>query len=329
MAIEIQVTTPYQVLTNQEIASWAITSGGKQLTEQSIFEKTGIKRRFIAQNGETVLDMGIDAVKSLQTRSISPDMVFFSTSYPNGTNNASRLVEHFQFPSDGFINIHAACSGFGLALATIAERKTRFSGNQTLIVASEKYSPTLVNLESGQDDPSLSQTIFSDGASAMLFTPDEDLEILNAVNYAFSKGVSECLRMPIDYNLVRHPSMVIDAPTSPNSYLWMDGRSVYEAVRTTLPDLIMDSINGAKLEPRQIRMIIPHQASRHMIDALAKRLPTLDFYRDLEDGNWSSASIPKAMARALDEGAIVKGDRLVLAGFGAGLFASVVVVQLN
>ena len=91
----------------------------------------------------------------------------------------------------------------------------------------------------------------------------------------------------------------------------------------------MNSIKGAKLEPRQIKMVIPHQASRHMIDALAKRLPALDFYRDLEDGNWSSASIPKAMARALDEGAIGTGDKLVLAGFGAGLFASVAVVQLN
>lgn len=329
MAIEIQVATPFQVLTNQEIASWGVMSGRKSLTEQSIFEKTGVEKRFIAQGDQTVLDMGIDAVKSLQSPLVAPDMVFFSTSYPNGVNNAYRLIEHFQFPSDGFINIHAACSGFGLALATIAERKARFSGNQILIVASEKYSPTLVNLRSGQDDPSLSQTIFSDGAAAMLFTPDEDLEVLNAVNYTFPKDMSTCLRMPINYSLVRHPAILIDVPLSSTGYFWMDGKVVYEAVRSTLPDLIMDSIKGAKLEPNQIRMVIPHQASRHMIDALAKRLPTLDFYRDLEDGNWSSASIPKAIAKALDESAISKGDRLVLAGFGAGLFASVAIVQLN
>lgn len=326
MAIEIQVVSPVQVLMNQEIASWDVSVSGKPLSEQAIFDKTGVKRRFIAD--ETVLEMGLKAAQLLPL-SPSPDMAIFSTSYPDGTNNAFELVNQLNLLTDGCMNVHAACAGFTLSLSYIFENENRFSQKRILLIASEKYSPTLVDLRSDHDDPSLSQTIFSDGAVAMSFTEGEDIKILNASSYSFPKERSACLRMPVDYGLVRHPALTVDIPASENGYFWMDGRAVYEGIREIVPHLITKTIAGAGLETQQIRMVIPHQASRHMIDALAKRLPTLDFYRDLEDGNWSSASIPKAMARALGEGAISKGDRLVLAGFGAGLFASVAVIQLN
>lgn len=326
MAIEIQVFSPVQVLTNQEIASWGVMSGGKPLTEQSIVEKTGTNRRFIAD--ETVLEMGLKAAQLLPL-SPPPDMVIFSTSYPDGANNAFELVSQLNLLTDGCMNVHAACAGFTFSLNYIFENENRFSRKRILLIASEKYSPTLVDLRSDHDDSSLSQTIFSDGAVAMSFTEGEDMKILNSSNYSFPKERSACLRMPVEYGLVRHPVLTVDIPASENGHFWMDGKAVYEGIRETVPGLITTAIERAGLEMQQIKMVIPHQASRHMIDALAKRLPTLDFYRDLKDGNWSSASIPKAMARALGEGAVGKGDKLVLAGFGAGLFASIAVVQLN
>lgn len=328
MAIEIQSYTPGSILTNEEIASWGIISNGKLLTPQAIFEKTGVRRRFIAGKDETVLDMAIRAVQGLQTPP-SPDMVFFSTSYPDGVNNVAQVIERFNLQPDGCLNVHAACSGFGLALPFISERDDRFRKNQILVISSEKYSPTIVDLRSGQTDPSLAQTIFSDGATAMSFRVGEDIEILNSSNHTFPRNASDCLRMPINYDLVRHPALVANIPPSTNGLFWMDGIGVYGAIRAALPDLIIDSIRGAKIDPKQIRVVIPHQASRHMIDTLAKGLPFLDFYRDLEDGNWSSASIPKALAKAFGEGAIGKGDKLVLASFGAGLLASIAVIQLN
>lgn len=326
MALEIITYFPEQILTNQEIASWGVKSGGKLLTEQAIFDKTGVKRRFIAV--ETVLEMGLQAAQALPSLQVA-DMVFFSTSYPDGVNNAYEVVKNLKSRADGCMNVHAACSGTTLALSYVFEHLNLFSGRRILLVASEKYSPTLIDLRSGQDDPSLSQTIFSDGAAALAFTEGQDLKILNSLNYSFPREKSNCLRMPINYDLIRHPALTIDIPASENGYFWMNGKAVYEGIRETIPGLINTAIERAGLEDRQIKMVIPHQASRHMIDALAKRLPTLDFYRDLEDGNWSSASIPKAMARALGDGAIGKGDKLVLAGFGAGLFASVAVIQLN
>lgn len=328
MALEITTYYPKQVLTNEEIASWEVPKGRKPLTAQSIYEKVGVKRRYAAEADETVLSMGIQAVQALPSWP-QPDALFFSTSYPDGFNNAYEMVRSLNSTADGCINIHAACSGFTLGLNHIWENRDHFSGKKILMVASEKYSPTLTDLRSDHADPSLAQTIFSDGAVAMSFTEGKDMKILNALSYSFPVGKSAFLRMPVNYDLVRHPALTVDIPVSENSYFWMDGKAVYEGVRETVPGLVRSVIEGAGLEETQIKMVIPHQASRHMIEALSKRLPGLQIYSDLEDGNWSSASIPKAMWKALNEGAITNGDKVVLAGFGAGLFASVVVAQLN
>ncbi len=134
--------------------------------------------------------------------------------------------------------------------------------------------------------------------------------------------------MPIDYAAVRHPALVINVPSDTDKF-WMDGGGVFKAVVRTLPNMIMSTIKEAKLEPNQIRLVIPHQASKPMLNGIAEKLPSLELYHDLEEGNFSSASILKALGKALEQGALRRGDRLVLAGFGAGLFASVVVIQLN
>lgn len=198
MALEIGTYFPERVLTNEDIASWNVRLGGKLLTAQSIFEKVGVKRRFIAGEDETALFMGVKAVKSLPNFLESPDMVYFSTSYPDGVNNAEVLIRHFGYTADGFENVHAACSGSTFSLSHIFKNKERFLGKRILLVASEKYSPALVDLRSDDTDLSLAQTIFSDGAVAMSFTEGQDLKILNALNYSFPKEESACLRMPVN-----------------------------------------------------------------------------------------------------------------------------------
>lgn len=257
MALEIGTYYPEQVLTNEEIASWKVPKGRKPLTAQSIYEKIGVKRRFITGEDETALDMGIKAVKSLPNFLESPDMVYFSTSYPDGDNNAEELVRYFDYTPDGFKNIHAACSGFTLSLSQIFENRERFLGKRILLVASEKYSPTLVDLRSDDADPSLAQTIFSDGAVAMSLTEGRDMKILNALSYSFPVEKSACLRMPVNYDLVRHPALTVDIPHSENGHFWMDGTAVYEGVREIVPGLIDTAITGAGLESRQIKMVIP------------------------------------------------------------------------
>lgn len=327
MAIEIKTYFPEKVLTNEEIEEWHINIRGKHLTAQALYDKLGIQRRFLTT--ESILDMEINAINCLPAPP-SPDVVYFSTSYPNGVNHAEELIRSFGFTVDGFKNIHAACSGFTLALADIYQGRERYAKDRRILIASsEDYAPYLIDLNSGMEDLSLSQTIFSAGATSFTFQVGKDMEIHSAINFAFPKDKSRSLKMPLNYNLVRHPALTVDIPPSDTNYLWMDGGAVYKAVNSILPDVIVACVKDAKLNPRQIKLIIPHQASKPMLDGLSDRLPDFDLYRDLEDGNWSSASIPKATNKALKEGAIGKGDFVVFAGFGAGLFASVAVVKLN
>ncbi len=327
MTLEIAAYFPEQVLTNEQIASWGIQTGGKPLTTEAIFKKVGVKKRYLADDAQNVLDMGLRAMKALSSLQ-GVDMIFFSTSYPDGVNNASEIARSNP-TADGCVNIHAACSGFTLGLNHIWKNRERFLGKRILFVASEKYSPTLVDLRLNQDDPSLSQTIFSDGAAAIIFTAGQDLKILYASNYSFPREKSMCLRMPVNHELVRHPALTVNIPPSENGHFRMDGKAVYEQVRETVPVLIKTAIERAGLDKKDIKLVIPHQASRHLLEALTRRLPGLQTYSDLEDGNWSSASIPKAMRQAINEGVITAGDKIVLAGFGAGLFTSITVAELG
>lgn len=335
-SIKTAIYLPEDRLTNAEIASWGLkTSQGKNFDAESVYSKTGVENRFVAKPEETVSDMGVVAARSL-VRNTNPaliDFVFFSTSYPNGIDNASEATKSLGLSPDGYVNVHAACSGSTVALSYMHRHRERFTGKHVLLIASEKYSPAVVDLRiDPSGDPSFSQTIFGDGAAAEIIVLGENLEILSSTEYGFPRDVSGCLRMPIDKTKVRHPAIEIDIPTPTNGKFQMDGQAVYLTLRDSLPELVQKGIKLAGLEPSQIALIIPHQASRHMLDSLTKRLPhplSERIYYDLQDGNLSSASIPKALDRAQKTGSVARGDKVVLAGFGAGLYASIVVAELG
>lgn len=334
MALEIGTYYPKQVLTNEEIASWniAISRDGealRTLTEEGIFRKVGVLGRHIAEAGENVVSMGVQAARKLVIEGEDVDFIFFSTSHPNGKDNGLEFIDTLKLtPKKGYLNVHAACSGYTLALSEIARDGSHFEGKSILVVGSEIYSPTIPDLRE-EKDPSLSQTIFSDGAAATKFVYEKDLRVLSFKNYQFPEDVADSLKMAVDPDLVRGPAITVPIPKSDTGKFWMDGGRVYNAVIASLPQLIMDTVNDATFQPEDISLLVPHQGSRHMLEGLAKRLPGFNVFSDIEWGNFSSASIPKALLRAADENLVKKGDKLVLAGFGAGLFASVSVVQLN
>lgn len=323
---------PPSVLTNEEIASWGITTeSGKFLSSEDIFKKVGVLRRSIANDRETAFAMGKHAASFVVNQATtSIDAVLFTTSYPTGQHNSTEIIRTFHLEADDAIDIHAACSGFALALTYLKDNEARFLDKGILIVASEKYSTTLPDLQSGEKDPSLSQTIFADGAITISFVYDKDLRVLGYKNYRFPDEVASSICMPIDYDLVRQPALVVDVPLQSGKF-WMDGKKVYETMVQLHPKQLLGTLESVGLTPDDIALVIPHQASLPMLDGVAKRLPSLKgkILYDLADGNYSSASIPKALMQALREQRVKPGDIVVFDGFGAGLFASIVVAQLG
>ena len=104
---------------------------------------------------------------------------------------------------------------------------------------------------------------------------------------------------------------------------------VYKTMRVGIPELVKE-IDMNSLSNGKVQMIIPHQGSGHMVDIISQQLKDgfPPVFKDIEEGNFSSASLLKAMERAIREGKLKKG-RVLLVGFGAGLLAVSVDVMLG
>lgn len=327
---------PSDALTNGEIETWnVVTPGGHILTAHGIEQRTGILRRYRTNNAEDSYAMGRKAALMALRHDIDTqpvDAVFVSTSYPTGVNLSETYSRSFgALHPELSLDIYAACSGFTRGLYHLRKHEDQFLGKKILFVSTEHYSPTLEDIENEgiSADPSLAQTIFSDGAAATIFRYGDNFNILGRpVKKKLPRELEDAIRMPIRKNLMIGNYITEDVPVS-NGKFEQKGLDVYQAVRTYIPQIIREAIDKSGINPKDIKLIIPHQASIHVLEALVKKMPEYSFMFDIEDGNFSSASILKALMKAIHDKQILKGDNIVLAGFGAGLFASVVVVEFH
>lgn len=321
---------PQKTLTNEEIESWQVkTPGGNLLTAENILKRTGVERRHIATKAETIEQMGLAVAEQAMDKKRRAGLLIATTSYPD-RNLSQYLIDTKNYSSLVNIDIYAACSGFVRGLNFIKTHENTFMGHSVLMVASEKYSDKVFDLKKGvEDDPSLAQTIFSDGAVAMHFIYGKDLRVLSGKNKKLPGDLTSSIQMPIDRSKMRPMYIEESVPNSASGKFEQDGKTVYRAVIENVPKLIRETLDKAHLKEKDIKLVIPHQGSGHIIDGLQKHLPNMQVFSDIEDGNFSSASIPKALFKAREEGLIHRKDKVVLAGFGAGLFASVAVVEFH
>ncbi len=326
---------PEEFITNEQIEQWGIqTQSGNLLTASDIQKRIGIERRYKAGPNESVIDMGIKAARATGNLD-DVDVIFASTSYPIGKNVSHEIGRHLKIKPKFHLDIHAACSGFVLGLAYMKEHEEDFQGKKVLFVTTEKYSHTLADLREGgiNIDPSMAQLIFSDGAVACVFEFGKDIRVLGYENKTIklSKTFENCICMPIDRSLMQMPFLEEPVPDSASGRFEQKGASVIRGVISSVPDLNKTVVKNLRLQASDIKLVIPHQATAQMIDSLSEKMPEYTLLKDLQDGNFSSASIPKAWARAIKEGKIQQEDTILLSGFGAGtdLFASSAVVKLG
>lgn len=327
--LAIGIYRPQTVITNEEVQGWGLrTAHGMPVTPQFIQEKLGIERRYVAGEGETVVSMAAAALREALeiARPDGIDILQFSASHAPGQFLAGVLEREIGLAVPEKFDVYAACSGLVRGLTCLAKREAMGLlkvGDWVAMVASEQYHPTLYDLrdpEQFRQDPSMSQLIFSDGAAAWVFRWGVDLVVEDYRNFRFPSQYQSLIRMPV--GVPRHPHYIEEAvPFAPKFV--MDGPGVYRAVMKFLPSLVNELAGQAR------PLVVLHQASGKVLDGLGERLDQygLSLYRDLAEGNFSSVSIPKAMARAVAEGSVKKGDTVVLAGFGAGMFASVARVR--
>ena len=312
---------PGRIVTNKELEQMVETS------DEWIRERTGIGERHVSV-GETVVTLGSEAAcKALEQagkRAEEIDLILVATCSPEQylpccacqVQAAIGAVNALAF------DVNAACSGFLFALNTAdAYLRTGLAEN-ALVIGSEVLSKLVDWTDRG------SCILFGDGAGAVVVERCEASPgILGRALHSDGTGggVLQCGARELTTPYARTSAAKTDQKQQTDDrehYIQMDGQEVYRFATRRVPQCIEEALSDAGLAVPDIDMFVLHQANARIIDAVAKRLHAdrEKFPTNLERvGNLSSASIPVLLDELHRQGKLHRGDRIVLAGFGAGL----------
>ena len=300
---------PERILTNAELATRIDTS------DEWIVQRTGIRERHVAAEGEFTSHLAIKAARAalhharLDAQSI--DLIVLATSTPDNTFPATAVAvqEGLGINHGAAFDLQAVCSGFVFALATADNFLRAGAYKRALVIGAETFSRILDWNDRG------TCVLFGDGAGAVV------LEAQTEAGKSSDRGVlTTHLRSD-----GRHKSkLYVDGgPSSTQTVglLRMEGREVFKHAVGMITDVIVDAFNATGLTADDIDWFIPHQANKRIIDASAHKLHiapqkvvlTVDLH-----GNTSAASIPLALAVAVKDGRVKKGDLLLFEAMGGG-----------
>lgn len=301
---------PERVITNDDLSQTVDTS------DEWIYSRTGIKRRHLS-TGENTSQLCIEVAKRLIEKSgtdpLDIDIIIVGTITPDYcTPSTACLVQGAIGASNAFaFDISAACSGFVYAMST-ADKFIK-SGNykKALVLGAE----TLSKIVDWKDRSTC--VLFGDGAGGAILSATDKGGILAEDLHAMGEdGLKLTAGEKLPNNMVYTPEREND------SYLSMDGRAIFNFSTKVVPQSIMTVAEKGKVSLDDVKYIVPHQANSRIIDVVARKLklPKEKFYLNIEEyGNTSAASIAIALGEMGNKGMLEKGDKIIIAGFGAGL----------
>lgn len=300
---------PKRIVTNQDLANIMDTS------DEWITTRTGIKTRHIATE-ETTTSLSVGAAKkALEDAGIQPeelDLIIAATVTSDNIIPMLSAQVQAEIGADNAtaFDINAACSGFLFEL-TIADAYMKAGrSKKALLIGAE----TLSKIMDWNDRSTC--VLFGDGAGAVVVSNEED-SVLGIVQGAKGK---DGMALSCINRTTSNP--FAGKEPAPLSYVHMDGQAVYKFAVKTVPTAINQALEQAGVSPEEVSCYVLHQANIRIIEAVAKRLkqPMEKFPTNLQDcGNISAASVPILLDRVCKDGMIKAGDKVVLAGFGAGL----------
>ena len=300
---------PSRVLSNADLSRMVDTS------DEWIMQRTGIRERRIAAEGETTSDMGLAAARAalaaagVDAQSI--DLIVLATSTPDNTFPASAVSVQagLGMTHGAAFDLQAVCSGFVFALATVDGLIKTGGFKRALVIGSETFSRILDWKDRG------TCVLFGDGAGAVVVEAQmqpgtrEDRGILTS--HLRSDG--------------RHKSkLYVDGgPSSTQTvgHLRMEGRAVFKHAVAMVTDVIEEAFKATGYTAEDVDWFVPHQANKRIIDDTAKKLglaPEKVILTVDRHGNTSAASIPLALSVAIADGRIKRGDLVMLEAMGGG-----------
>jgi 3-oxoacyl-[acyl-carrier-protein] synthase-3 len=312
---------PEKILTNSELERMVDTS------DEWIVSRTGIKERRLAAENETTSDMAsLAAMRAMQNANITPDqidLIIVATLTPDMMfPSTACLVQHkIGARRSAAFDIEAACSGFIYALEIGQQFIMTRTYNTVLVIGAEKLS-TIVDWTDRN-----TCVLFGDGAGAAILQHRPDAHGLLTACMGAEGDKAELLCMPGGGS--KFPTT---AETVANRlhYLRMDGKETYKNAVTAMVTAGQEALRRCEIDISQIKCIIPHQANRRIIDAVADRLgakPEQVFINLEKYGNTSAASVAIALEEAVRTERIKQGDLVLLVVFGAGLTWAAAVIE--
>ena len=287
---------PEKILDNEALSKLVDTS------DEWIRSRTGIRRRHIAGEKETVAFMAGEAAKAaLQNAKLNGSAVELILAATMSAEEAmpgvaARVQQTIGAKGAASFDINSACTGFLAALNTAQTYIEAGIYKTVLVVGAEKLS-SLVDWNDRN-----SCILFGDGAGAMVLKADPEGLYVQVSHSEGEKG------------------QALTAPK--NGFLQMDGRAVFEFAVSRVPEVIREVLKKAGIEKEEVDFYLLHQANRRIISAAVKRLGLEEerFPMNMEEyGNTSAASIPIPLYEENRRGKLKKDSLLVLSGFGGGL----------
>ncbi len=300
---------PARVMTNAELAKTVDT------TDEWIVQRTGIRERRIAAEGEYTSDLAVkaaDAALSMAGMVADEiDLIVCATSTPDETfpATATRIQTQLGMTRGAAFDVQAVCSGFVYGLAVADNFIRAGQANTALVIGAETFSRIL----DWQDRSTC--VLFGDGAGAVV------LQGVESNGGSKARGV---LSTHIYSDGRHHDALYVDggpSTTGTAGHLRMDGREVFRHAVVRMAEAIDTALEANGLTPGDIDWLVPHQANLRIIEAMARRLNlpsdrvvvTVDRH-----ANTSAASIPLALCQAVHDKRIQQGDLILMEAMGGG-----------
>lgn len=300
---------PAKCLTNEDLAKVVDTS------DEWIVQRTGIKQRHIAAEGELTSDLGLKAAQAaLESAGVDAqdiDTIILATATPDNTFPASAVTIQAALGINhgAAFDVHAVCSGFVYALATADAYIKSGMAKRCLVIGAETFSRIL------DWEDRTTCVLFGDGAGAVV------VEGREASGTVEDRGI---LTSHLRSDGRHKEKLFVDggpSSTQTTGHLRMEGREVFKHAVGMITDVIEDAFTATGLSADDLTWFIPHQANKRIIDASARKLniapekvvTTVD-----KHGNTSAASIPLALDTAVRDGRVKDGDVVLLEAMGGG-----------
>lgn len=310
---------PEKVLTNDDLAKTVDTS------DEWIVQRTGIKQRHIAAEGQVTSDLATAAARraleSAGREATDIDAIILATATPDNTFPASAVTVQANLGiTHGYaFDVHAVCSGFVYALTTADAYIRSGMSKRCLVIGAETFSRIL------DWEDRTTCVLFGDGAGAVV------------VERADGEGTNQdrgILTSHLRSDGRHKEKLFVDggpSATQTVGHLRMEGREVFKHAVGMITDVIEDAFSATGYSAEDLTWFIPHQANKRIIDASAKKLgiaPEKVVTTVQWHGNTSAASIPLALDTAVQDGRVKKNDLVMLEAMGGGFTWGSVLLRL-